>query len=105
MLLRIVHNRQYAYQRRHHRKIGQRAGVTKAEIARIGDVTSDKWTERERAMFAAIDQLGAQRSIDDHVWASLSAHLSEPELVELLMLSGQYESLTTTIMTIGIEPD
>lgn len=105
MILRIAHNRDCEYERRHHQKIGRKVGVTREEMARIGDADASAWSTRHRAMFAAIDQLGAHRAIDDTCWAELARHLCDAEIIELLMLSGQYESLATTIMTIGIQPD
>lgn len=105
VILRIATNRDCAYEYAHHARIGRKVGVTKDELANIRDAGWDGWSARERAIFAAVDQLGRTQDIDDDTWAELRRHLDEPETIELLLLSGQYESLATTLMTLRVQPD
>lgn len=105
VILRIATNRECDYEYGHHARIGRKVGVTKDELANIRDAAWSGWSARERAVFAAVDQLGSTKDIDDATWTELQHHLDEPETIELLLLSGQYESLATTLMTLRVQPD
>lgn len=105
VILRIATNRECAYEYAHHARIGRKVGVTKDELANIGDAGWSGWSVRERAVFAAVDELGRAKDIADATWVELAMHLDEVELIELLLLSGQYESLATTLMTLRVQPD
>lgn len=48
------------------------------------------WSEHERALLGAVDELVANQMISDAVWASLAQTYSEPQLIELPALVGQY---------------
>lgn len=105
VILRIATIRECEYERRHHVRIGRRAGVTAAEIDHLADETWPGWNDRERALFAAADQFVDDKFIDDKTWAGLSDQLTEPELIEFLLLCGQYDSLATVLLTLGVQPE
>lgn len=105
VILRIATIRECEYERRHHVRIGRKAGVTPAQIDHLADETWHGWTDRERAFFAAADQFVDDKFIDDRTWAELSQHLSEPELIEFLLLCGQYDSLATVLLTLRVQPE
>lgn len=105
VILRIATIRECEYERRHHVRLGRRAGVTPAQIDHLVDESWSGWTARERALFAAVDQFVDDKFIDDPTWAQLSRHLDEPELIEFLLLCGQYDSLATVLMTLKVQPD
>ncbi len=105
VILRIATIRECEYERRHHVRIGRKAGVTPAQIDHLADETWHGWTDRERAFFAAVDQFVDDKFIDDKTWAALSQHLSEPELIEFLLLCGQYDSLATVLLTLRVQPE
>ena len=105
VILRIATLRECEYERRHHLRIGRRAGVTAAQIEHLGDLDWAGWTARELALLRAATQLVEQRDIDDACWEELARHLDAPRLVELVLLCGQYDSLATTLMTLRVQPD
>lgn len=105
VILRIASNRACEYEYQHHARIGRKVGVTRDELANITDVSWSGWSDRERAIFYAVDQLGSTQNINDDSWDELRTHLGEPELIELLLLSGQYESLATTLLTLRVALD
>ncbi|VXC02666.1 carboxymuconolactone decarboxylase family protein [Aeromicrobium sp. 9AM] len=105
VILRIATIRECEYERRHHVRIGRKAGVTPAQIDHLADETWHGWTDRERAFFAAVDQFVDDKFIDDRTWAELSQHLREPELIEFLLLCGQYDSLATVLLTLRVQPE
>ncbi len=105
VILRIATIRECEYERRHHVRIGRKAGVTPAEIDHLADETWPGWNDRERALFAAADQFVDDKFIDDKTWTGLSEHLTEPELIEFLLLCGQYDSLATVLLTLRVQPE
>ena len=105
VILRIATIRECEYERRHHVRIGHKAGVTPAQIDHLADESWSGWTDRERALFAAADQFVDDKFIDDQAWTALSEHLTEPELIEFLLLCGQYDSLATVLLTLKVQPE
>lgn len=105
VILRIATIRECEYERRHHLRIGRKAGVTSAQIDHLAEENWSGWTVRDQALFAAVDQFVGDKFIDDATWSTLSTHLSEPELIELLLLCGQYDSLATVLLTLGVQPE
>ncbi|MEV7396082.1 carboxymuconolactone decarboxylase family protein [Aeromicrobium sp. NPDC092404] len=105
VILRIATIRECEYERRHHVRIGRKVGITPAEIDRLADETWPGWSDRERALFAVADQFVDDKFIDDATWAAVSAHLDEAELIELLLLCGQYDSLATVLLTLKVQPE
>jgi alkylhydroperoxidase family enzyme len=87
-------------------RLGRRAGVTAADVARVQDGPSaDGWSARERALLTAVDGLHADGDLDDGAWSALRRHLDEATAVEFLLLVGHYEMLATFITTLRIRPD
>lgn len=106
MILRIAHVRGSEYEFTHHVRLGRRAGVSADDVERIqAGPEADGWSERERVMLRAIDELSQARDVTDETWTQLRKVLDERACIELVMLSGQYESLATTIATLRIQTD
>lgn len=106
VILRVAHLRSCRYEYEHHVRLGRRAGVTEQDLRRVQEGPhADGWSERERALLLAVDELHAERDIADATWAELRRHLDEPRLIELILLVGHYEMLATFIGTLRIEPD
>lgn len=106
VVLRVAHLRGCTYEWEHHRHLGRRAGVTAADLARV-ETGPDAagWSERERAILAAVDELDADGDLSDARWAAVRAHLDERAVIELVLLVGHYEMLATTIATLRVQPD
>jgi len=106
VILRVAHLRGCTYEWEHHRHLAKRAGVTSADLVWIeAGPDAAGWSERERALLAAVDALHADGDLDDERWADLSGHLDERGMIELVLLVGHYEMLATAIATLRIEPD
>jgi len=106
VILRTAHLRDCAYEFDHHRHLAQRAGVTEAEIERLmTDPASAMWSDRERALLAACDELHEQGDVSDATWQALSQHLNDRLLIEALLLIGHYQMLAGVIRALRIEPD
>ena len=53
----------------------------------------------------AVDSLIDNEDLDDEQWRSVSAHLDDRELIELVILVGHYRMLATAIEVLRIQPD
>lgn len=107
VILRVAHNCHSEYEARHHRRLGALAGLTPAEIARVGEgPAAAGWTPRQALLLRAADELhGEARTIGDELWAALAAELGERELIELPLLVGHYEMLAMTLNALRVQPD
>jgi AhpD family alkylhydroperoxidase len=106
VILRVAHLRDCEYERDHHVRIGNRAGLTDADLARVADGPSaDGWSEHERVLLTAVDELHAQHDLSDATWDQLTEQYDERRLIELVFLVGHYEMLATFIGTLRIERD
>ncbi len=106
VILRIAHLRDCEYERQHHIRLGERAGVTPALRERVmAGPSAPEWSAKHRALLTAVDQLVATKDIDAAAWATLAAHYDARRLVEICLLATQYDGLATVIGTLRIEPD
>jgi AhpD family alkylhydroperoxidase len=105
IILTIATLRECEYERRHHLRIGKKAGVTAEQIEHLGDVTWTGWSPRERALVGAAVQFVSDKNVDDVAWAALREHLNDAESIEFLLLCGQYDSLATVLLTLKVQPE
>jgi alkylhydroperoxidase family enzyme len=82
---------QAPYEFGEHVNQARRAGFTAEEIERVTvGSAAPEWDEHERAILRAVEELHAATMISDATWAQLARRLSEHQLVELLILVGQF---------------
>lgn len=106
VILRVAHNCGSEYEWRHHERLGRLAGLSADEISRVrAGPDAPGWSPRQVLLLRAADALHADRDIADDLWSSLSAELSEPDLIELCLLIGHYEMLAMTLNALRVEPD
>ncbi|MBY8859842.1 carboxymuconolactone decarboxylase family protein [Nocardia sp. CA2R105] len=106
LVLRVAHLRQCGYEWAQHVILGERAGLTSEEIARIsGEPTAAQWKPLDRAMLAAVDELLADGIIADVTWTTLSGELTEDQLMDLVFTVGTYAMVAMTLRSFGIEPE
>jgi alkylhydroperoxidase family enzyme len=82
---------QAPYEFGEHANQARRAGFSAEEVERIiiGSAAPE-WSEHERAILRAAEDLHANAMVSDETWAQLASKLSEHQLVELLILVGQF---------------
>lgn len=106
LILRVAHQCGSEYEWAHHERIGQIAGLTADEVQRVRQGPgADGWSPRQQLLLRAADELHADRSISDALWAELRPQLSETELIELCLLVGHYEMLAMTLNALRVQPD
>ncbi len=86
-----------------------RVGLDAAQLHSLthGSPTDPCWTDRrDRMLIAAVDQLHDTSDIDDSLWADLTAQFDDPQLLDLLMLTGWYHAISFTARAarVDLEP-
>jgi len=75
----------------------ERVGLSHAQIASIthGEASDECWAdERDQLLIEATDALHDSADLDDDLWRRLHAHLSDPQMLDLLMLAGWYHAIS-----------
>jgi len=94
LALRTAHNCRSGFEWTEHTTFARRAGLTDDEIDAIASGASATWTERERLLLTAADELHAETSISRATWTALVQHCTTAELVEAIYIVGQYTMLS-----------
>jgi alkylhydroperoxidase family enzyme len=82
---------QAPYEFGEHVNQAKRLGFSDEEIERIvTGASAPEWNEHERAILRAAEELHENSMVSDETWAQLSARLDDHQLVELLVLIGQF---------------
>lgn len=90
----------------HVRDHGPEIGLTGEDIERIVEgPTAAGWTDLESAVLQATDELHRDARIHDATWARLAAGYTEPQLIELPMLVGEYHLMAYTFNSLGVEAE
>lgn len=106
VILRVAHLRDCGYEMDHHIRLGRRAGVTAEILRRVRTGPEVQgWSPKHRALLTAVDQLVATKDVDDAAWAELGKHYDERRLIELVLLTTQYDGLATIIGTLRVARD
>lgn len=82
---------QAPYEFGEHVNLSKRSGITTEEIDRITVGSSAPgWNNHERALLRAVEELYENAMVSDETWRELSGTLNDQQLVELLILIGQF---------------
>lgn len=84
---------QAPYEWGEHVRHSKLVGITSEEIERttIGS-TAPGWSDHERAILCAAEELREGAMIGDDTWNQLARQLSEEQLVEMVLLIGQFST-------------
>ncbi|MEV6773720.1 nitroreductase family deazaflavin-dependent oxidoreductase [Nocardia sp. NPDC051030] len=92
------------YEWHHHVYAARLSGLSVETVERVAEgPEAQGWTEQQRLLLRAVDELHADRMIADETFTGLSQYLSDAQLADLCMLVGHYEMLAMLLKTHGIE--
>ena len=104
LALRAASNCRSEFEWVEHAEYARAAGLTDAEIdAAARPIAEHDWTDAERALLTAADELHMTQTVTDETWARLTAHYDVPALVEILFVVGQYTMLSMFANAAGID--
>lgn len=80
----------------HIRGFAEKAGIDEAQQRALvhGDAADPVWTASEAALIAGVDALLIRKRLSDAEWASLGAHFSEAEVLEVVQLVAFYHGVS-----------
>ena len=105
VILRVGYNCGSGYEFTQHTRIGLDAGLTEAEVEAIKAGPDDpSWSEAERAMLRATDDLTRDFHVSDASWSALS-FLSDKQKMDLVMTVGQYTQVSMMLNSFGVQLD
>lgn len=105
-ILRTGFNCDSEYEWGQHVRISLDIGIERETIERIATgPDADGWTDPERALLRACDELHSNSKISDDTWAALAATYDEKLLMELTILIGHYHLVAFALNSFGVQLD
>ncbi|MEZ5945949.1 MAG: carboxymuconolactone decarboxylase family protein [Hyphomonas sp.] len=105
VILRTGYNWKAGYEWAQHERIGLQCGLTPGEIARIKKGPgAPGWSDADRALLQATDELTTGAFITDATWAALSG-FTEKQRMDLVMTVGQYTQVSMMLNAFGVQLD
>jgi alkylhydroperoxidase family enzyme len=86
---------------------GSRFGLSEEQISatRSGDGREACWSERDRALLGLVDELHDGATLSGPRWRALREHFDEAQLVELVVLTGFYHTISFLTNAFELEPE
>jgi 4-carboxymuconolactone decarboxylase len=91
------------YTWRHHVESASKVGLRREEIERVKIGAEAAWSRREATILRAADELHGTLAVSDRTWSSLRKEFEDPQLIELIMLAGQYTLIALLVRALGVE--
>ena len=105
-ILRIGFLCRSGYEFNQHVVIGKQAGITDAEIERLKiGPAAEGWSDAERALLTATDELRRDAFVTDATWTELNKHYDTQALMDLVFAVGQYNLVSMVLNTFGVQLD
>jgi alkylhydroperoxidase family enzyme len=105
LILRTGWNCQSRYEFSQHVVIGKRCGITDAEIDMVRQGVDAGWTDEDRLLICAADQLHDRSTIDTDVWDKLRLRFSEEQMLDLVATVGNYHLVAMFLNSTGVRLD
>jgi 4-carboxymuconolactone decarboxylase len=106
VILRIGYLCRSGYEWGQHVLIARRAKISDDEIRDIQVGPSAKrWSEVERLLLQATDELHADAHIADATWQGLAKHFSTQQLMDIVFTVGQYNLVSMALNSFGVQAD
>jgi len=106
VILRVGWKCRSEYEFGQHTVIGRDAGLRDEEIRRVTEgPDAPAWSELDRLLLRATDELLDDSFISDATWAALGAHLDTQQLLDLIFAVGQYNLVSMALNSLGVQLD
>ena len=106
VILRIGYLCQSGYEWGQHVEIGRAAGLNDDEIRRIqAGPAASEWSDLDRALLAATDELHTDSFISDATWQALTGHLTTEQVMDVVFAVGQYNLVSMALNSFGVQPE
>ena len=106
LILRVGWNCRSGYEWAQHARIGRGAGLTAEELGAIKRGPSwETWSEDDRLLLDAADQLSQSHFISDATWNALARRWNERQRMDIVFLVGHYTQVCMILNTFGVQLD
>jgi uncharacterized peroxidase-related enzyme len=106
VILRIGYLCRAGYEWAQHGPIGVQCGLTWDEVERIkSGPDASGWSDLDRALLRAADELHHDQFIGEATWTALRAHLDDKQCVDLIFTVGQYTQVSMLLNSLGVQLD
>jgi alkylhydroperoxidase family enzyme len=106
LILRTGWNCASPYEWGQHVAIARGEGLRDEEIRRvIGGPGAAGWSEAERVLLAAADELHTAQALHDTTYAALAEHYNERQLLDIVFTVGQYHLVAMALNSFRVERD
>jgi 4-carboxymuconolactone decarboxylase len=106
VILRVGWRCRAEYEFGQHTLIARQSGLSDAEIERVTlGPDAPGWSELDRLLLRATDELLDDAFVSDASWQALSAHYSTEQLIDLVFLVGQYNLVSMALNSLGVQLD
>jgi alkylhydroperoxidase family enzyme len=103
-VLRIGHLCRSGYEFAQHTVVGKRAGLSDDEIERTKLGADDpNWSETERLIVRATDELHHDSFIANETWAGLTKYYNTNQIIDLVFTVGQYTMVSMALNSFGVQ--
>lgn len=84
---------------------GRPLGLSEAQLASTvrGDATDPVWSAPQRAVIRLADELHATSTVGDPLFAELRSHFDDAQILELVVTSGWYHTISFVIAAARVE--
>ena len=88
-----------------HVQAARQSGLSDVEIERIVLDSYEGWAPFEAALLRAVDELHDHNTVEDETWAALAAEYDRRQLVEFVLVVGNYHMLSYVMNTFRVQPE
>ncbi|MFM8848006.1 MAG: methylated-DNA--[protein]-cysteine S-methyltransferase [Actinomycetota bacterium] len=105
LILRTGWNCNSPYEWGQHVLIARACGLSDSEIERVGDGPTAKWSDLDRLLLLAADELHRDQRIGEATWIGLSSRLSTEQMLDVIATVGNYHLVAMFLNSLRVELD
>lgn len=106
IILRVGYLCKSGYEWAQHVVLAGFCDIDKGEIEQVKvGAKSESWSEKERLLMLAVDELLVDTFISQPTWDMLSVHYSTEQLMDLVFTVGQYNLVSMALNSFGVQLD
>ncbi len=106
VILRVAWRTGSVYEWGQHVRIGRDSGLDDDEITSLAtEAAAVDWSEGERLAVTVTDELCSSDDLSDTTWSAAVAEWGEEDLIELILLVGNYRMLAGFLNAARVAPD
>ena len=89
-----------------HQDLALQAGLAAEEIQRVkAGPSAAGWSEADRALLQACDELHTGQFVGRAAWADLRHHFSDKQCMDVVFTAGHYTQTCMILNTFGVQPE